>query len=93
MTNVNTELDTRQEINEILNFLSESDDVSGAASEIMAIIDQDYISKASVEQIIGIDELEFSPDGGKRYEARMIRNKLRNKQRQRAGLSEEGKKE
>jgi len=45
-----TQQDTRREINEILNFLGESNDVSGAASEIMAIINQDFISKASVRE-------------------------------------------
>lgn len=40
--------------------------------------------QAGFEAVIGIDELELSPDGSKQYQGRMSRNSLRRKQRQRA---------
>lgn len=44
-------------------------------------LDQQFLQWVA-DEVVGIDELEVSPDGSKQYQGRMSRNSLRRKQRQ-----------
>ena len=76
-----TEEELRTIVADILNRTSNlgSEGRSANIGEIVELINSQKVAHA--DRVIGIDNQIYSPDGGKKYEAGIIRNNLRAKQR------------